>query len=126
MKHLFKLVLSAIASLATISFLLPNVSYANLGVLVITALVLIVIQVIIKPILSILLLPLTIITLGLFSGLITVILFWVAVNVVPGFHIDPLIVNGFHLGNWLTLIVVGMGVSWLESLYYKVVSLVLG
>ena len=125
MKHLLKLILSAAASLATISWLLPNVTYSTLAVLILTALVLVLIQVIIKPILSILLLPLTIITLGLFSGVITIILFWIAINLVPGFHIDPLIVNGYHLGIWLTLIVVGMLVSWLESLYYKLLSVVL-
>jgi putative membrane protein len=126
MKHLLKLILSAIASLATIAWLLPNVSYSTLGILVITALVLVLVQVIIKPIISLLLLPLTIITLGLFSGVITVILFWLAINIVPGFHIDPLIINGYHLGVWLTLIVVGIAVSWLESLYYKLLSLFLG
>jgi len=125
MKHLFKLILSAIASLVTISLVLPNVTYTTLPILVITACILVIIQVIVKPILNILLLPLTIITLGLFSGVITVILFWIAINIVPGFHIDPLIVNGYHLGNWLTLIVVGIAVSWLESLYFKVLSLFL-
>lgn len=51
------------------------------------ALVWSVIMMVIKPVLSILTLPITIITLGLFSFILNALLFWAMTLVVPGFAV---------------------------------------
>jgi putative membrane protein len=56
----------------------------------VAALVLGLVNTLIKPILVILTLPVTILTLGLFLLVINALMFWLVANLVPGFH-----VNGF-------------------------------
>ncbi|MDO8514217.1 MAG: phage holin family protein [bacterium] len=53
--------------------------------ILLVALVWSVIMMVIKPVLSILTLPITIITLGLFSFILNALLFWAMTLVVPGF-----------------------------------------
>ena len=75
----------------------------------IAALVLGLANTIIKPILVVLTLPVTILTLGLFLFVINALLFWGVSNVVTGFH-----VNGF----WAALIgaILYSVIGWLLSL----------
>jgi len=56
--------------------------------IVLVALVWSVITMIIKPVLTILTLPITLITFGLFSFVLNALLFWAMELVVPGFSID--------------------------------------
>lgn len=51
------------------------------------ALVWSVITLVIRPVLSILTLPITIITLGIFSFILNALLFWAMTLIVPGFHV---------------------------------------
>lgn len=59
--------------------------------LLLVALVWSVIVMVIKPVLSILTLPITIITLGLFSFVLNALLFWAMTFVVPGFSVTGFI-----------------------------------
>lgn len=78
-------IISAIA-IGVAAYLLPGVEVTVLGALVL-AIVLAVINVFIKPIVFILTLPITIITIGLFSLVINGLLILLAAYVVPGFAV---------------------------------------
>ena len=71
------------------------ISMGNIGIFVdgfyialIVALILGVINVTLKPLMMILMLPINILTLGLFTFVINALLFWFVSSFVEGFHVD--------------------------------------
>lgn len=70
------------------SYLLPGVHVESFTSALVTALVLGIINAFIKPILLILTLPITLITLGLFTLVINALLIMLTANIVPGFGVD--------------------------------------
>jgi putative membrane protein len=82
-------ILNAIA-LLVVAYLYPGVQIQDWKAAAVAALVLGLVNALVKPILVILTLPVTILTLGLFLLVINALLFWAVANLVPGFH-----VNGF-------------------------------
>ena len=87
-------VLNAIALLA-VAYLYPGVQVQDWKAAAIAALVLGLVNTLVKPILVLLTLPVTVLTLGLFLLVLNALLFWGVSEVVTGFH-----VNGF----WAALI----------------------
>ena len=75
------------AALALVAYLLPGVSIASAGAALVAALVLGLVNTVIRPILILLTLPATILTLGLFIFVINGLLFWAVGSLVPGFHV---------------------------------------
>jgi putative membrane protein len=70
------------------SYLLPGVHVASFMTALVVALVLGILNVLLKPILILLTLPITIITLGLFTFVINALLILLAAQLVPGFVVD--------------------------------------
>lgn len=87
MNIIVRLVLSAIAVIIT-SYILPGVAVEGFGAALIVGLVIIILDAIVKPILVILTLPVTILTLGLFLFVINAIIILIADSIVPGFNVD--------------------------------------
>src|SRR5579859_6274903 len=103
-------------SLALLAWLFPSISYGNVPTLLLASIVLTLLQKIVKPVLSILFLPITIITLGLFSLFINVIVLWLVIVLVPGFHIDQIQLGSVQL-NWIfSLLLVSFALSLIQSL----------
>ncbi len=96
--------LNAIA-LMLVAYLYPGVQVVSLGAALLAALVLGLVNAVIRPILVVLTLPVTILTLGLFIFVLNALLFWFTAEIVGGFH-----VNGF----WAALI---------GSILYSVITL---
>jgi putative membrane protein len=71
--------------------LAPNISYASLLDLVIAAAILGVANAILRPILVVLTLPITVITLGLFLLVINGAVIWLVGHFSPGFHVHSLL-----------------------------------
>ena len=69
------------------AMILPGVSVAGFGIALVTAVVLAVINVLIKPIITLLTLPINILTLGLFGLVINALLVMLAGWIVPGFDV---------------------------------------
>lgn len=86
--------LNAIALLA-VAYILPGITIASFGSAMIAALVLGLLNTLVKPILIFLTLPITIVTLGLFLLVLNALMFWFAGSILSGFR-----VNGF----WWALI----------------------
>ncbi|OGS72158.1 MAG: hypothetical protein A3F91_03145 [Flavobacteria bacterium RIFCSPLOWO2_12_FULL_35_11] len=108
MNLILKIVLTAVAVLVIAHFL-PGVSVVNFTSAVIVAVVLALLRVTIKPLLIILTLPVTILTLGLFLLVINALIILLADNLIDGFH-----VTGFWIALLFSLIL-----SIFESILYS-------
>jgi len=90
MRIIIKLLLSAVAVIATAYLLDPHVHVDSFAVAVLVAAVLSIFQIFLKPILVILTIPVSIVTLGLFLWVINAALILLADWFIDGFQ-----VNGF-------------------------------
>ena len=89
MRLLFKWLLSAAALLA-VAYLYSGVQITGFSAALIAALVIGLLNSVLRPILVILTLPVTVVTLGLFLFVINALMFWAAASLLAGFN-----VNGF-------------------------------
>ena len=88
MHFLLRLLATTVAVYLTVS-LVPGVSVSGGWItLLLVSLVWSVIVAVIRPVLQILTLPLTIVTLGLFSFILNALLFWAMELIVPGFGVE--------------------------------------
>ncbi|PKP13865.1 MAG: hypothetical protein CVU08_03220 [Bacteroidetes bacterium HGW-Bacteroidetes-3] len=108
MKLLLKILLTA-AAVLIIAHYLPGVSVENYTSALIVAIVLGILRVTVKPILVILTLPVTIITLGLFLLVINALIIMLADNLIGGFY-----VSGFWIALLFSLIL-----SIFQSILYS-------
>lgn len=76
------------AGLLLIDALMPSVSIEHYGVAVLFVIILTIINIIVKPILILLTLPITMLTLGLFLIIINGIVFYWTAQLVDGFEVD--------------------------------------
>ena len=110
-RFLARLIFAALG-LALAAYLLPGVSYRGITDLLIAALLLGVVNAILRPILFVLTLPLTIVTLGLFLLVLNAAMIGLVAWMLPGFTVDGLvpgilaaIITG--LASWVGGIVIG-------------------
>lgn len=89
MRLILKWLLSALALLA-VSYLYSGVQVTSFTHALIAAAVIGLLNMVVRPVLVVLTLPVTIVTLGLFLFIINALLFWAASGLLSGFH-----VNGF-------------------------------
>lgn len=87
MNFLIRLLVTALAAMLS-AYLLPGVTIKDFTTALVLALVLAILNLLVKPILIILTLPATIITLGLFLLVINAIIILLASNLVKGFKVD--------------------------------------
>lgn len=98
--------LLAACALLLVAYLYPGVQVKSFSSALIAAFVIGLFNMVLRPILVVLTLPVTIVTLGLFLFVINALLFWAAASMLDGFH-----VNGF-------------GAALLGSLIYSAIMLV--
>lgn len=77
-------------ALAATAWILPGVDIRSTSALAVGALVLGFVNAVVRPILTILTLPITIVTLGLFYLVVNGFTFALAAQVVPGFHVHSI------------------------------------
>ena len=106
-------------TLALLAWALPTVGFSSLISLVIASLVLTILYSLVRPILKILFLPVNIVTLGLFSGIINVFLLWLGTYLVPGFHIQNMVIYGTNLSQFWSLIFVSFLIGFIHSFLKK-------
>lgn len=97
-------------SLIAVHYVLPSVSVDSFYIALLTALLLGLVNTLIRPLLVIVTLPITILTLGLFTLVINGLLFWFVASFVQGFH-----VGGFWSAFWGAIVysVISSVASWL-------------
>ncbi len=87
MRILVLWLLNALALLA-VTYLMPTIQVTGFGAALIAALGLGLLNTLVRPILAILTLPITVLTLGLFYLVLNGFLFWLASVFLPGFHVQ--------------------------------------
>jgi len=95
-------------ALIAVAYLMPSISVSSFGAALVAALVLGLINAVVRPVLVLLTLPVTILTLGLFIFVLNGLLFWAVGSWLEGFN-----VGGFWAGV-LGAILFSI-VSWLLS-----------
>jgi putative membrane protein len=96
------------ASLLAVAYLMPSIAISNFTTALLAAFVLGLVNAIIRPVLVVLTLPATLLTLGLFIFVINGFLFWFVGSFINGF-----IVHGFWAGMWGAIVY--SVISWLLS-----------
>jgi putative membrane protein len=86
MRLLLTWLINAVALLA-LPYLMHSVTVTHFGAALIAALVLGLVNTLIRPILVLLTLPVTLVSMGLFILVINGFLFWVVAQLVEGFHV---------------------------------------
>ena len=86
MKLLLVWLINALSLLA-VAYLLPSVTVESFYAAVIAALVLAIVNTVIRPVLVLITLPITILSLGLFTLVINGLLFWFVASFVEGFRV---------------------------------------
>ncbi len=104
---LLRLLLNA-AGLLAISYFIPGIEVETIYIALISAVILGVINISIKPIVQVLALPITILSLGLFAFVINGAFFWFVASFVEGFAVDGF-VSAF-IGAFLMSLI-----SWLAT-----------
>ena len=87
-----------------VTYVVPGISVKSFWTALLVALILGILNAVVRPILIILTLPITLLTLGLFTLVINGVLFWLVSTVVKGFSVD---------GFWAAFL--GAGVLWVFS-----------
>lgn len=111
MGFLIKILATAVAVYLA-AYFLPGVEVSGVQTTVIVALVLAVLNAIVKPILVILTIPITVITLGLFLLVINIIIVKLA----------DYFIDGFSVHGWLTALLFSFIVSFLSAVINKIVG----
>jgi len=105
MGFIVKILITAVAVYLA-AYLLPGVAITDVTTTIIVALVLALLNTFIKPILVILTLPITLLTLGLFLLVINILIIKWAANLVSGFEVD----------NWWSALLFSLIVSVVSSI----------
>jgi putative membrane protein len=95
------------AALLLVAHLYPGVSVADFGSAMFAALVLGLLNTLVRPLLVLLTLPVTLLTLGLFLFVINALMFWAAASLLDGFQ------------------VAGFGAALIGSLIYSLCAMVI-
>ena len=106
MKTLVRWLLLA-AALLLVAHLYPGVTVASFGSALVAALVLGLLNTLVRPLLVLLTLPVTLLTLGLFLFVINALMFWAAASVLDGFNVT------------------GFGAALIGSLLYSLCGMVI-
>ncbi len=115
--NLLKPIIVSAATIFVLAWALPTVSYTDWVTLLIAAVVLTLLQKLVRPILQLLFLPINIVTLGLFALVINVSILWLATYLVPGFAIEATSIAGIELNQFFTLLLVSFLISFLQSFF---------
>lgn len=110
-KNIIKFLVNGFAVYVT-AYLLSGVTVYDFKVALVVALILATLNLLVKPILTTLSLPITILTLGLFSFVIDALIVLIASKIVPGFTID-----GF-----ITAIIFSLVLSIVSFVLHKVID----
>ncbi len=111
MKFIIRLLLTGMF-VVILAWLLPGVTVENYWTAIIVALVLAILNFLVKPILVLFTLPVTILTLGLFLLVINAIIIFIADGFVEGFDVD----------GWFIAIIFSLLLSLFQSIVHSMIK----
>lgn len=112
----FRPIIRSLIALGILAWFFPTISFSNWIALIIASVVITIVYSLIRPVLQIIFLPINVVTVGLFSMGLNVLLLWSVTYVVPGFHIEPTIFFGVAMNEFFTLLTVSFLITTLQSL----------
>lgn len=104
--------LVASVTLMLVAYYVPGIVVENFYAAVVAALILGLINALVRPLIIILTLPINLLTLGLFTFVINALMFWLASSIVKGFY-----VMGFWAAFWGAIVM--WLASWLVNYLFK-------
>jgi len=113
--NLLKPIITSAASLWILSYFLPTINIGDWTTLLLASIVMVLVNQFVRPIVKLLFLPINIVTLGLFSVVINVAMLWLVTYLVPGFQITNMIVFGFHLNQFFSILLASILISMAQS-----------
>jgi len=129
MKSLIRKLLLNLAVILVAAKILPGLSYSeNLKVLVLAAVALSVVNLVVRPIVKLVTLPINLLTLGIFSWVINVLMLYLVTRLIPGFTVSAFHFDGLvHRGLTIQPMEVGLSSSYiLSSFLISLLTSVLG
>lgn len=103
-------------TLGVLVWFIPTISISSWIALLLASIVLTLLYMLAKPVLSIIFLPVNLVTLGLFSVIINVAFLMLVQYLVPGFVIQPTEFFGVTLNWFFTLVLVSFLISFVNGL----------
>ncbi len=103
---IFRIIVTAF-SLVLVAEFIPGIQVDSLVTAILAAMLIGILNVLVRPVLVILMLPITLLTLGLFIFVINAFLFWVAASIIDGFTVAgflPALIGSFIVSAISTLI----------------------
>src|ERR687896_1271365 len=99
------------AALIAVAYLMPSIQVSSFGAALVAALVLGLVNAVVRPVLVLLTLPVTVLTLGLFIFVLNGLLFWMVGTWLEGFDVGGFWSGGFgailfSIVSWLLLALV--------------------
>lgn len=102
-------------TLFVLAYFFPSITYTNWITLVIMAVILTLMDSLVKPILNVLLLPVNVITFGLFSSVINAFVLWLTAYLVPGFRVADLVIAGIEFNQFFTYLILAALIGMMQS-----------
>ncbi|NCN45892.1 MAG: hypothetical protein COU63_03865 [Candidatus Pacebacteria bacterium CG10_big_fil_rev_8_21_14_0_10_36_11] len=112
---MLRLFLNTSVTFWILSYFLPTISFSDWTTMLIASLVMVFVQKIIKPIIKFLFLPINVVTFGLFSVVINVAMLWLVTYLVPGFEISNMIVFGYHLSRFGSILFASILIGFVQG-----------
>lgn len=117
MKSLIRMLLLNIAVVFFAAWVLPGLSYSgDFTILILAAAVLGIINLIVRPIVKLVTLPINLLTLGIFSWVTNVLMLYLVTRLIPGFEVSAFYFGGLnYAGLSISAMEVGLFSSYVIS-----------
>jgi len=112
---MLRLFLNTGITLWILAYFVPTIKFTDWTTLIIASVVMVIVQKIIKPIIKVLFLPINVVTLGLFSIVINVAMLWLVTYLVPGFVITDMVVLGYHLNRFGSILFASILIGFVQG-----------
>lgn len=126
LKSLLRTFLVNLAAFWVLSRLTPVMSIDNYQSLILLGGGLTLVNVLVRPVLKLITLPLNILTLGLFSGFLTLAILYYVIRITPGVSVAELVIPSFsrsgfaipeiHISRLAALVVISFGISFIHKI----------
>lgn len=129
MKSLIRTLILNVAVIFFAAWVLPGLSYSgNFQVLILAAVALGLVNMIVRPIVKLVTLPINLLTLGIFSWVVNVLMLYLVTRLIPGFEVSAFHFEGLvYEGVNLSAMEVGLLTSYiLSSFIISLLTSVLG
>lgn len=126
LKSLLRTFLVNLAAFWVLSHLTPVMMIDNYQSLILLGGGLTLVNVLVRPVLKLITLPLNVLTLGLFSGFLTLAILYFVIRITPGVSVAELVIPSFsrsgfaipeiHISRLAALVVISFGISFIHKI----------